>query len=370
MTPAAFYLVASGALGACVGSFLNVCIYRLPREGLSPARPRRSFCPGCGGGVRALDNIPIVSWLLLGGRCRHCQAPISLRYLVVEALTSVLFVVAAARYLAVEEASFAAFGVVAALIAALIVASFIDLDLKILPDEITVGGMLLAPFLVVLAPEVHTRPVDATLSWALLSARDALEPVSAALPAALRSPGGALAVAAAGGAAWGLAGLFGYRSYWSLTRGGERRTIASCLLGGVIGLAAGGGVSLACVRPDLLLEPRVYSLWAALAGMLAGSSLVLVVGAVGSRVFRKPAMGFGDVKLMGLLGAFSGWVGVLAGFFLACLLGSVVGVYILLRHKSRHLPFGPFLALGSLSMILWPESIELLLLWYGSLFRV
>ena len=112
----------------------------------------------------------------------------------------------------------------------------------------------------------------------------------------------------------------------------------------------------------------MHSLWAALVGMAVGASLVFLVGEVGSRVFRKPAMGFGDVKLMGLLGAFTGWAGVLAGFFLACLLGSVVGIFLLVRYRSRYLPFGPFLALGCLSMILWPESFARLMRWYSHLF--
>src|SRR5262249_25460909 len=139
-------------------------------------------------------------------------------------------------------------------------------------------------------------------------------------------------------------------------------------LGGVLGGVIGGMAALSVLQPDILLTPQAHSFWAAMAGMLCGSTLVFLVGVVGSKVFRKPAMGFGDVKLMGLLGAFTGWTGIVAGFFIACFVGSVVGIYLLLRYGSRYVPFGPFLALGSLSMILWPEVFQRLLAWYMSLF--
>lgn len=84
--------IAAWLLGLCVGSFLNVVVYRLPR-GLSVASPRRSFCPNCDRPIRARDNIPVVSWLLLAGRCRYCAKPISVQYPLIESLTGMLFVV-------------------------------------------------------------------------------------------------------------------------------------------------------------------------------------------------------------------------------------------------------------------------------------
>ena len=104
-------------------------------------------------------------------------------------------------------------------------------------------------------------------------------------------------------------------------------------------------------------------------GMLTGSTLIFVVGEVGSRVFRKPAMGFGDVKLLGLLGAFTGWAGVVEGFFVACFLGSIVGGGLFVVTRSRYIPFGPFLALGALTVLLWPAIPQTILLWYVGLFR-
>ena len=78
-------------VGLCIGSFLNVVIYRLP-AGLSISNPARSFCPHCQAGIRWFDNVPVLSWLLLRGRCRHCSAPISVQYPLVEALTGLVFV--------------------------------------------------------------------------------------------------------------------------------------------------------------------------------------------------------------------------------------------------------------------------------------
>ena len=106
----------------------------------------------------------------------------------------------------------------------------------------------------------------------------------------------------------------------------------------------------------------------AMVGMFVGSAIVFTVGELGTRVFRKPAMGFGDVKLMGLLGAMTGWSGVIAGFFIACFLGSVVGIVLLVKYRSRYLPFGPFLAVGSLAMILWPNALGAFFQWYRTLF--
>ena len=149
--PAVFAL-AAGLLGLMVGSFLNVVIHRLPImmerdwaaqcaelkgeaapafEPLSLARPR-SRCPQCGHSITALENIPLVSWLLLRGRCKGCAAPISLRYPLVEALTGLLFAFAAWHF------GFTAAGLGAmVLIAALLALTAIDFDTQLLPDDIT-----------------------------------------------------------------------------------------------------------------------------------------------------------------------------------------------------------------------------------------
>ena len=129
-----WFLVAG--TGACIGSFLNVCIHRLPRRA-SVVRPR-SACPGCGRSIAWHDNIPVLSYLILGGRCRHCRAPISLRYPLVEAATSILFVL-----LFLKRGPTFAFALDALLAAALLALIVIDALHQILPNAITLPGIAL-----------------------------------------------------------------------------------------------------------------------------------------------------------------------------------------------------------------------------------
>jgi leader peptidase (prepilin peptidase)/N-methyltransferase len=142
------------ALGCAVGSFLNVIIYRLPR-GLAINEPRRSFCPHCKAPIRGSDNIPLFSFLMLAGRCRSCSARISWRYPMVEGLTGLLFLA-----VFVVERSSAAVGpgvaILMALLAALLVASSaIDIEYFIIPDEISIFGLVGGLLAGLLLPELH-----------------------------------------------------------------------------------------------------------------------------------------------------------------------------------------------------------------------
>jgi len=128
-----FLPLAVFLLGACIGSFLNVCIYRLPLD-LSIVTPR-SFCPGCRAPVRGYDNIPLLSYLLLRGRCRSCGAGIPWRYPLVEALTGGLAVALFLKF-GLTASFFAYF----AFAAAMVVITFIDLDHRIIPDVISLPG--------------------------------------------------------------------------------------------------------------------------------------------------------------------------------------------------------------------------------------
>ena len=122
-------------LGSCVGSFLNVCIYRMPRE-QSIVRPP-SRCPKCERPIAWFDNIPILSFVLLRARCRHCRQPVSWRYPIVESLTGIATVTIFSRFGVTPVAM-----VYAAFVYGLIVCSVIDLEFQIIPDEISVGGLV------------------------------------------------------------------------------------------------------------------------------------------------------------------------------------------------------------------------------------
>jgi leader peptidase (prepilin peptidase)/N-methyltransferase len=150
--------LVAAAFGLCIGSFLNVCIHRLPR-GLSVVRPR-SACPRCGAPIPWHDNLPLVSWLALGGRCRSCRRPIAVRYVLVEAATAALAVAAIALAGPTLEA-LVIFGFGAALVALIL----IDAEHQLLPDAITLpgiaAGIALAPLRAAAAPVAEVRPLSA-----------------------------------------------------------------------------------------------------------------------------------------------------------------------------------------------------------------
>ncbi len=134
-------------LGCCLGSFLNVCIYRLLREGLSIVSPSHSFCPHCQAPIRYSDNIPLLSYLLLRGKCRQCRNKISWRYPFVEALTGGIVLALFLKF--GFSFSFLAYFVLSA---ALIVISFIDLDHRIIPDLISLPGIAAGFLLALFGP--------------------------------------------------------------------------------------------------------------------------------------------------------------------------------------------------------------------------
>lgn len=276
-------LVTVACLGLVIGSFLNAAIYRLPRECMSVIRQARSFCPRCGVQLAWFDNVPILSYCLwLRGRCRSCKKPISWRYPTVEALTAVAFVALVWHDVgphglgdpALAVRPFVLAGVHALVFCVLLVLAAVDLDYRILPDALTIPGLVAAPFLAAALPEIMPRPLLGPFS------------LSGAPSASL-----------------------------------------TALVNGLVGAVVGGG-----------------GLW--------------LIGWLGSIAFRKPAMGFGDVKLMAAMGGLLGlWVPL--ALVVASFAGALIGVVILLFKKDHYLPFGPFLALGMMVSLLWgPEVFD------------
>ena len=160
MPPPVFFVVYAGLVGLIVGSYLNVVVHRLPHQ-QSTVLPR-SRCPKCGAAIRALDNLPVVSWLLLGGRCRDCRAPISVRYPLIELLTGGLFAGAVARFGVTASAAGAAL-----FCAALVALAAIDIEHFLLPDRITLPGLAVA---LAFQPLLAWGSISGALQGALLGA--------------------------------------------------------------------------------------------------------------------------------------------------------------------------------------------------------
>ena len=253
--------------GTVVGSFLNVCIYRMPRQE-SIIRPP-SHCPDCGTRLRVRDLVPILSFLAQRCRCRYCGALISWRYLTVELLTGLYFALyTASRGVSVDTVL--ALGFAAVLIAAF----FIDLEHYIIPDELNLAGF----------------------------------------------------------------GIGVVRDLWKLAAHDPNWGLASVWLP-VMGRA---------------YMPR------SLVTAAGAAAALYVVSVLGTWLFRREAMGMGDVKLAAAIGANLTAGAALAGFFIAVLVGALVGVLlILLKLRGRRdlLPFGPFLAAGTLAAMVWGERL-------------
>ncbi|HYC54535.1 MAG TPA: prepilin peptidase [Candidatus Binatia bacterium] len=237
--------------GLIIGSFLNVAIYRLPEDQsvVSPA----SHCRKCKQPIAWYDNVPVLSYFVLRGRCRACDDPFSARYPLVEALTGVLFgIIVACDFPPRETALYLA------LTSALVVITFIDIDYFIIPDRITLPSLMVAPAAAFFVGQVSLRS-------------------------------------------------------------------------SLLGIVLGGGL-----------------LWAFAWGY--------------ERVRGQEGMGFGDVKLLAMIGGFLGWEAPLFSLMVGALTGSAIGLVVMLARKGRldmAIPFGPFLAFGAfLYMIAGPQVID------------
>jgi leader peptidase (prepilin peptidase)/N-methyltransferase len=236
-------------LGLIVGSFNNVCIYRIPRNEsiIYPA----SHCPKCNSKIKPVDNIPLLSYILLKGRCRNCKSKISIQYPIVELLTGLIYLLIYLAYgLSVQTLIYII------LSSALIIIAFIDLNEEIVPDVISLPGI-------------------------------------------------------------------------------------------VIGFILSFFVTYISFMNSAL-------------GVLVGGGIILIIGMAGSVIFKKEAMGGGDVKLAAMIGAFLGWRYIIISLFLGFFLGALAGIILIMsKIKSREdaVPFGPFIVLGSFITLLWGEKI-------------
>jgi len=345
-------------IGAAIGSFLNVGIYRLPRD-ISIKEPRRSFCPACKTQIPWQQNIPLVSWLLLRGRCANCGARIAFRYLGVELLTALLFLAVWEVFPWKIAIAYWVF------VSILLIATFVDLEHFIIPDQITIGGTIAGIVASFLVPEL----MNADSRLAAL--------VRAALAAALGYvilwivlEGGKIAF---GKKRVKLDGLTPFnwtrhgddadfvvgeeRSLWSDYFAREKdRLLLHCDEAKIDNRVFGNEVlefqyNRVRVGPDEFMLDTVDQ----------------ISGVAHELEIPREAMGRGDLKFLAAIGAFLGWRGVLFSIFAGSVVGSIVGLATLLIGKrvwSAKLPFGPYLAFGALTWMFFGEKF---VRWYVQL---
>lgn len=247
-------------LGLSVGSFLNVCAYRIPRRESIAYPP--SHCPSCGNPIKQLDNIPLLSYILLKGRCRSCGDKISLKYPVIELLTGLLW---AGLYHHFGLSIQLIFGLFFATV--LVVLSAIDYEVKLIPDRILLPAILISIAFLILYPlKIASLPV------------------------------------------------------------------------------------IAGIKP-----------WWAIGGFFAGGGFLYLVAILAPLIFKKEAMGGGDIKLAAFMGLYLGgyvFIALFVGFFL----GAVAGVFLMAggkRSAKDMIPFGPFLAAGAvITLFLGPQMLH------------
>ena len=345
-------------LGAAVGSFLNVCIYRWPVD-LSINRPRRSFCPQCKQPISWYQNLPLVSWLALGGRCAHCGAKIAFRYFAVELVTALLFLAIWQRFpwqVAIAYWVFVSF---------LIVGTFIDFEHFIIPDRITIGGTIAGVACSIVVPAL--MQTDSRVAAG----------VRAALAAAL---GYVILwiVLEAGKIAFGRKRIvFDGPTPFTWTKRDDDADF-------VVGAEESPWSEYFAREKDRLLlqcdEVRIddreygnvrldfrYDRVNADGHVLMLDDVTHISGVTRELVIPREAMGRGDLKFLAAIGAFLGWRAVLFSLFAGSLLGSVIGLVTLVVGKpvwSAKLPFGPYLAFGAFTWMFFGETV---LRWYGTL---
>lgn len=280
MAPATLIAVFVFLFGLIIGSFLNVCIVRIPgrKSIVMPA----SACPKCGAAIRPYDNIPVVSYLVLGGKCRSCKTTISAMYPIVELLTGILFLGCYIAFgLTAEAAKWAVFS------GLMIVLVFTDLRERVLPDVVNYTG-----FGIGLGISFFTQPTDGTALW---------------------------------------------------------------------------------ISNHVFAFPPpapVLSFIDAILGAAVGSGLLWLVSEAYFRLRGREGMGFGDVKMMLMAGAFLGVKRTLLTILAGSLLGSVLGLaFILARRKESdyELPFGSFLGMAALLVVFFGTPV---VNWYASLLNV
>lgn len=324
-------------VGAVIGSFLNVCIYRIPQHekfwpSLRSVVSPPSSCPNCRNLIPSYDNIPILGWFILGGRCRFCRQSFSIRYAMIELLNALLFVLVywmeiptnfhegiqgsclfnpmgphgfpSSGWLSPQAVLLWRYIYHMVLIEALVVATFIDFDLRIIPDGATLPAMCVGVLGALLVGQVHIVPLwfqRSDLSHFITMVYDV----------------------------WG----DGHPPGWLKTMAGWW-------------WMSGTGV------PAWFAQyPHLHGLAASVAGIIIGGGVVWIVRLIGQWVLRQEAMGFGDVILLAMIGSFLGWQPAIMVFSIAPVIALLVVAVTWLLFPQREIPYGPYLSLAALIVI-------------------
>lgn len=353
------WLIPALLIGACIGSFLNVVIYRVPL-GMSVNDPKRSFCPACKKPIPMWLNLPLVSWLWLRGKCAECGAPIALRYFAVELLTAVLFAVTW-RLFPPQVVVF-----LWVMMALLVAITFIDAEHLIIPSGLTWAGSVIG--------------LGACAVWPQL-------------PVMGGAAGNWLTGLKHGGIGWlvGFVGLwlvvelgklaFGRKAMrfetpvaWHLKEPeGDQDPMCFVIAGEEIAwwdIFSRKSDKLIVETTDILLDGESVGGGKLIIGEMEITlpdgalrhlaKMKSLAGTATAAVIPREAMGIGDVHLLGMIGAFFGWSGVFFALFAASVFAIIAAVIGRIGF-GKQLPFGPFLAMGTLA---WAVGGWKLWAWY------
>lgn len=350
--------------GAVVGSFLNVCVHRMPREESIVSPP--SHCPHCHQHIRWTDNIPLVSYVVLRGKCRHCGASISPRYVVIELLTAMLFLMIWLKLTPwdrppVQGIDFLRIPIYWLVIGGLIAATFIDFEHYIIPNEITMGGVVVGLLCSIAVPSLqHTQS-----HW-IAALRSCLGIVTGGLILFLIAEMGKLmfgrlrvplppntTIVIADGKlklpdediAW--PDLFSRESDNIRFRAASLKFADKQFLNATV-----------IVRQDsITVNGEHYPL----------TDVVAVEATTNEIVIPREAMGFGDVKLLAAIGAFLGWQATVFAIFLSSMVGSLVGLTLIVAGKrdfQGRIPYGPYIALGAVIWLFAQDQLLVIMATY------
>lgn len=352
------FAVFAFIFGAAIGSFLNVCIYRMPLN-LSVNEPKRSFCPNCKTQIPWFHNLPLISWILLRGRCATCANKISIRYLGVEFLTGLLFLAVAHHLWFDQWRLIFPFWI---LVSLFVVATFIDIEHFIIPDEITWGGTAAGVVLAFSIPSMMGTESHVTSGLrSLIGAAAGYGALWAVVELGKKAFGKkTLKFPQKAGFSWTfMAGdaelqVGEDKQLWSETFARKTdRLLMQCPTVEIDGDKF-NDVLLDFEYEHLQVGKRKWEL----------EKVKTIRGQLTQITIPREAMGFGDVKFIAAIGAFLGWQAVVFTIMGASVLGSVIGILTIVvgkREWSAKIPFGPYLAAAAM---VWIFTGPALWAWY------